>query len=158
MPLGPQLLALQALIVLSCVVLAGFAAVSLQQRQIRDAYAQQMLAVATNAATLPDVIEAYEQPGGPGDDLQDLANLLQQASKVSFVVFLDRDGIRLSHPDPALIGSPSTTSAAEVLEGKPFVGTQTRKVHIVCGAGDGGEGLVMADAAGSECVDTERVG
>ncbi len=125
MPLGPQLLALQALIVLSCVVLAGSAAVSLQQRQIRDAYTEQMLAVATNAATLPDVVEAYEQPGGPGDDLQDLANLLQEASKVSFVVFLDADGIRLSHPDPALIGSPSTTSAAEVLEGKPFVGTQT---------------------------------
>ncbi|TNM59255.1 sensor histidine kinase [Streptomyces sp. NP160] len=125
MPLGPQLLALQALIVLSCVVLAGFAAVSLQQRQIRQAYGDQMMAVARNAATLPDVVEAYEQPGGPGDDLQDLATLLQQASKVSFVVFLDRDGIRLSHPDPELIGSPSTTSAAEVLRGEEFLGTQT---------------------------------
>lgn len=124
MPLGPQLLALQALIVLSCVVLAGFAAVSLQQRQIRQAYSDQMLAVATNAATLPDVLEAYEQPD-PSTDLQPLANLLQQASKVSFVVFLDRDGIRLSHPDAELIGSPSTTSAAEVLRGAPFVGTQT---------------------------------
>ena len=124
MPLGPQLLALQALIVLSCVVLAGFAAVSLQQRQIRDAYRDQMLAVATNAATLPDVLDAYEDPE-QGDDLQELASLLQQASKVSFVVFLDRDGIRLSHPDPSLIGSPSTTSAAEVLRGRTFVGTQT---------------------------------
>jgi len=125
MPLGPQLLALQALIVLSCVVLAGSAAASLQQRQIREAYGDQMMAVARNAATLPDVIEAYEQPGGPGDDLQDLADLLQQASKVSFVVFLDSGGLRLSHPDPALIGSPSTTSAAEVLRGQEFLGTQT---------------------------------
>ncbi|MGQ7298185.1 ATP-binding protein [Quadrisphaera sp. KR29] len=125
MPLGPQLLALQALIVLSAVVIAGVAAVSLQQRQIRQAYGDQMVAVARNAATLPDVVEAYEQPGGPGDDLQDLATLLQQASQVSFVVFLDRDGIRLSHPDPSLIGSPSTTSAAEVLRGEEFLGTQT---------------------------------
>lgn len=124
MPLGPQLLALQALIVLSCVVLAGFAAVSLQQRQIRQAYTDQMEAVATNAATLPDVIEAYGQPD-PSKDLDPLADLLQQASEVSFVVFLDRDGIRLSHPDKTLIGSPSTTSAAEVLQGQPFVGTQT---------------------------------
>jgi two-component system, CitB family, sensor kinase len=124
MPLGPQLLALQALIVLSCVVLAGFAAASIQQRQIRDNYGEKMTAVARNAATLPDVLEAYEQPSQEGD-LQDLANLLQQASGVSFVVFLDADGIRLSHPDPSLIGSPSTTSAAEVLRGERFLGTQT---------------------------------
>ncbi|PWJ55374.1 two-component system, CitB family, sensor kinase [Quadrisphaera granulorum] len=124
MPLGPQLLALQALIVLSCVVLAGFAAVSLQQRQIRQAYSEQMLAVARNAATLPDVQEAYAEPN-PSTALDPLADLLQQASKVSFVVFLDRDGIRLSHPDKSRIGSPSTTSAAEVLRGDTFVGTQT---------------------------------
>ncbi|WP_309225463.1 sensor histidine kinase [Quadrisphaera sp. INWT6] len=124
MPLGPQLLALQALIVLSAVLVAGLAAASIQRAQVRDDYSERMLLVATSASKLPDVLEAYGQPR-PSDDLQQLAEVLRQASQVTFVVFLDADGTRLSHPDPSLIGSASSTDSAEVLRGETFVGTQT---------------------------------
>ena len=124
MPLGLQLLLLQVTIVLATVVIAGLLAVTLQQRQIRDAYRQQVLLVATSVAQLPTVIDAYATPD-PSATLQPLAELIREASGMTFVVITDANGIRYSHPNPARIGERVSTDPATTLSGGVFVGTET---------------------------------
>jgi two-component system, CitB family, sensor kinase len=124
MPLGLQLLLLQVTIVLATVVIAGLLAVTLQQRQIRDAYRQQVLTVATSIAQLPTVIDAYSTPDPPAT-LQPLAELIREASDMTFVVLTDAHGIRYAHPDPARIGELVSTDPTPTLEGEVFVGTET---------------------------------
>ena len=124
MPLGLQLLLLQVTIVLATVVIAGLLAVTLQQRQIRDAYQQQVLTVATSVAQLPTVIDAYSTPD-PSATLQPLAELIREASDMTFVVLTDAHGIRYAHPDPARIGELVSTDPTPTLAGEVFVGTET---------------------------------
>ena len=124
MPLGLQLLLLQVTIVLATVVVAGLLAVTLQQRQIRDAYQQQVLTVATSVAQLPTVIDAYSTPD-PSATLQPLAELIREASDMTFVVLTDAHGIRYAHPDPARIGELVSTDPTPTLSGEVFVGTET---------------------------------
>jgi two-component system, CitB family, sensor kinase len=124
MPLGLQLLLLQVTIVLATVVVAGLLAVTLQQRQIRDAYQQQVLTVAASVAQLPTVVDAYSTPDPPAT-LQPLAELIREASGMTFVVLTDAHGIRYAHPDPARIGELVSTDPTPTLAGEVFVGTET---------------------------------
>lgn len=124
MSLGQQLLGLQVVIVLGTVAIAGAVAVALQIAQIRDAYQQQVLTVATSVAQLPSVVDAYSSPD-PSATLQPLAELLREASGMTFVVITDANGIRYAHPDPARIGERVSTDPASVLSGTVFVGTET---------------------------------
>jgi two-component system CitB family sensor kinase len=124
MPLGLQLLLLQVTIVLATVMIAGLLAVTLQQRQIRDAYRQQVLTVATSVAQLPTVIDAYSTSDPPAT-LQPLAELIREASGMTFVVLTDAQGIRYAHPDPARIGELVSTDPTPTLAGEVFVGTET---------------------------------
>lgn len=124
MSLGVQLFVLQVAIVLVTVLVAGLLAVHLQQQQIRDAYRSQVLTVATSVATLPSVIDAYETPE-PSVTLQPLAELIREASGMTFVVITDSQGVRYTHPDPARIGEPVSTDPTAALSGEIFVGTET---------------------------------
>lgn len=124
MSLGFQLLLLQVCIVLLTLTVAGTLAVRLQQEQIRDAYRQQVLSVATSVARLPSVVEAYDD-ADPSATLQPLAELIRESSGMTFVVLTDDRGIRYSHPDPARIGLPVSTDPSSALDGRVFVGTET---------------------------------
>jgi two-component system, CitB family, sensor kinase len=124
MTLGGQLLLLQVGIVLVTLLLAGAFAVHHQQEQIRDAYRQQVLTVATSTARLPSVVDAYGT-ADPSETLQPLAELIREASTVTFVVITDRSGIRFSHPDPDRIGERVSTDPSTTLGGQVFVGTET---------------------------------
>lgn len=124
MSLGLQLLLLQVLIVLITVLVAGLLAVHLQQQQIRDAYRARVLTVATSVASLPSVVEAYDDPD-PTASLQPLAELIREASGMTFVVITDAEGVRYTHPVPARIGEPVSTDPSSVLSGETFVGTET---------------------------------
>lgn len=122
--LGAQLLLLQVGIVLVTVFIAGTVVVHHQQEQIRDAYRQQVLTVANSTARLPSVVDAYGAPD-PSQTLQPLAELIREASDVTFVVITDAAGIRFSHPDPDRIGERVSTDPAPTLAGEVFVGTET---------------------------------
>ncbi len=63
---------------------------------------EQALYVAKTIAAMPEVIEATERRDSR--TLQPLSLMLAQEAQTRFVVFGDRDGIRLSHPNPAMIG------------------------------------------------------
>lgn len=119
-----QLLALQLAIVLVTVVSAGGLAAYLQAQQIRDTYQARMTAVAESVALLPSVTEAFDDDN-PSATIQPLAELIREASNVTYVVVTDDAGIRYSHPNPDRIGERVSTDPSVPLSGQTFVGTQT---------------------------------
>ena len=124
LPLTLQLLLVQVLVVLVTVLAAGALAIHLQERQIRDAYRQQVLSTARSVAALPSVVDAYDDPD-PASELAPLAELVRRSSGMTFVVLTDARGMRYSHPDPARIGQMVSTDPGTALSGTTFVGTQT---------------------------------
>jgi len=122
--LRTQLLVLQMLIVLTTVCLVGVVAARMQAAQIRESYQDQMIGVAQSVATLPSVVEAFDSDE-PSDTIQPIAELIRQASGVTYVVVTDDQGIRYSHPNPDQIGKRVSTDPSVPLSGKMYVGTQT---------------------------------
>lgn len=124
-----QLLALQIAIVLGVVALVAVIAVNVQARQIRSFTETQVQSVARSMAALPTVIEGLQGPD-PAASIAPIASLVGQASGVDFVVVTDRSGNRVSHPDPDLIGLPSSSDHAPVLAGEEFLGTEEGPVGV----------------------------
>ena len=123
-PLAVQLLAMQVVIVLVTVVVAGGLAVRLQEHQIREAYARRVLTIARSLSSVPSVLDAY-QSSDPSRTLQPLAETVRQAAGATFVVFTNDQGLRYSHPDPSKIGKMVSTDPSVPLHGSEFVGTET---------------------------------
>jgi two-component system CitB family sensor kinase len=124
MSLRVQLLLLQALIVCAVVLVTGIVAASLLEREMRAAYLDRMIGVAQSVATLPAIRDAYDDED-PAAVIQPIAEVIREASNVTYVVVTDADGIRYSHPDPDRIGQRVSTDPSVPLSGKTFVGTQT---------------------------------
>src|SRR6478735_1589871 len=124
MTLGMQLLLLQLAIVLVTVVGTGATAMWLQEQQLRDAYQDRMIAVAQSVAGLPVITEAFDDVD-PAATIQPVAEVIREASDVTYIVVSDDDGIRFSHPNPDRIGERVSTDPTIPLSGKVYVGTQT---------------------------------
>lgn len=124
MTLRTQLVLLQVVIVLAIVLTAGLAAMLMQERQIREASQERMVAVAQSVAQLPTIVEAYASPD-PSAVIQPIAELIRDSSNVAYVVVTDDRGIRFSHPNPDRIGEPVSTDPSVALSGDTYVGTQT---------------------------------
>jgi len=124
MTLRVQLLLLQVLIVCVTTVATGLVAGALQERSIRDAYQDRMQAVALSVARLPAIHEAMESED-PSLVIQPIAEVIRNASDVTYVVVTDAEGIRFSHPDPERIGEMVSTDPSVPLSGEIYVGTQT---------------------------------
>jgi two-component system, CitB family, sensor kinase len=96
-------------------------------RQIQSDYANKVLTIAETVASEPQVRGAL----GTEDDtraarvIAPLALSIQQRTGVLFVVVADREGIRVAHPNPVLIGQPLSTAPGEALLGTAYVATQT---------------------------------
>lgn len=124
MTLGMQLVLLQVAIVLTTVVGTGVTAVWLQEQQLRDAYQDRMIAVAQSVAGLPVITEAFDD-ADPSATIQPVAEVIRNASDVTYVVVANDLGIRYSHPNPDRIGEKVSTDPAIPLSGEIYVGTQT---------------------------------
>lgn len=124
MTLRTQLLLLQVAIVLVTVIGTGVVASWLQEQQLRDSYRERMVAVAQSIATLPVIVDAFDDPD-PSAAIQPIAEVVRKASDVTYIVVTDEHGIRYSHPNPEQIGKPVSTDPSTVLDGKPYYGTQT---------------------------------
>jgi len=124
MKLRTQLLLLQLAIVLVAVLGTGVVAGWLQEQQLRDAYRDRMIAVAQSVATLPAIIGAFDD-ADPSATVQPIAEVVREASDVTYIVVVDNDGVRLSHPNPERIGQLVSTDPSGVLAGEIYVGTQT---------------------------------
>ena len=124
MPLRVQLILLQALIVALVTLIAGATAGVIQERTVRDAYEDRMLAVAQSIATMPMILDAFDD-ADPATTIQPLAEAIREASDLTYVVIADADGIRFSHPNPARIGQRVSTDPSVPLSGEIYMGTQT---------------------------------
>ncbi len=108
MSLRMQLLLLQVTIVLATVVGTGLVAALLQEQQLRESYEDRMVAVAQSVASLPVIIEAFDDRT-PSRTIQPIAEVIREASDVTYVVVANDEGIRYSHPDPERIGERVST-------------------------------------------------
>lgn len=122
MSLRTQLVLLQSFIMLIIIVGTGVTVAVVQERQIRADYLERMEGVALSVASMPAILDAYDDPD-PSLVIQPLANTLQQASDVSYVVLTDEKGIRYSHPDPKRIGEMVSTPP-QALDGKVWRGAE----------------------------------
>jgi two-component system CitB family sensor kinase len=101
--LSTQILASQVTI-LVVTVLLGFGLFAHEEAiQLDNQYQQMALAIAQTTAGVPEIRNAMEYGGG-GDVVQTISERIRQNSNARYVVVIDRDGIRHSHPNTALIG------------------------------------------------------
>src|SRR5690606_27724410 len=93
MTLRAQLLVLQVVIVLVLVCTTGVVASALQERQLREAYVDRMTGVAQSVARLPVILDAFDD-ADPSATIQPVAEVIREASGVTYVVVTDDRGIR----------------------------------------------------------------
>jgi two-component system CitB family sensor kinase len=104
---------------------AGFAVVQWNlSRQLDGQYEQRALAVAESLASQPGLQQAVSagDPGGVGPHgvVQSMAMAAVHSTDAAFVVVTDARGIRLSHRNLALIGTPVWYPDAEPRSSEPF--------------------------------------
>ena len=115
--------------------LVGFALVTLRQRaEFEHDYQQRALAVAQTFATTPSLREALAGRSRADRRLiQSLAQQVRSETGASYVVVIDRDGIRYSHPNPALIGQ-RITEPVIALDGRDHTGVDHGNLGISANA------------------------
>ena len=118
-----QVLALQIGVVVLVVGVGFFLVNWLLDRELTDQYGQRALAVAWSVAADPTVADAAARED-PDHVVQARAERVRQRTGALFVVVTDRDGLRLSHPNPDLIGKPVSTDPSEALSGRTEIKVQ----------------------------------
>jgi two-component system CitB family sensor kinase len=124
--LARQLFALQVVVV-SVVVLAASTAAYLQDRQrSQDSTRDVVLATARTVAASPLVRSALTPPlVHPSDVLQPYAEQVRRDTGTDFVVVMNTDRTRYSHPAPSLIGKPFVGDIKAALSGGVVLETYT---------------------------------
>jgi two-component system CitB family sensor kinase len=103
--------------------LIGFVLVTLRQRaDLQREYQRRALAVAQTFATTPSIRDALARRS-PSDRrlIQSLAEQVRHETGATYIVVIDRGGVRYSHPDPALIGQ-RITEPVIALDGRDHTG------------------------------------
>jgi two-component system CitB family sensor kinase len=122
-PFAGQILALQIGVV-TLVVGVGFALIGwLLDRELITQYEQRALAVAHAVAADP-VIASAAARDDPDGVVQPRAEAVRALTGARFVVVTNRQGLRLSHPNPDLIGKPVSTDPSVALGGQDVVNVE----------------------------------
>ncbi|MFJ9517954.1 SpoIIE family protein phosphatase [Kitasatospora sp. NPDC101801] len=152
-----QVFVLQVLIVLLLVVAAGTQTVLQAGQDSLTEARNRSLAVAETFAASPGLVEALRAPD-PTALLQPRAEAARIKSGVDFVVVLNTDAIRYTHPMPDRIGKKFVGTTAPVLAGQSITeqvtGTIGPLVQAVVPVTDGGGQVVGMVSAG---IRTSRV-
>ncbi len=118
--LSTQILVSQLTILLVALV-AGFGLYAAAARQQLDhQYEQRALSIAQAAAAMPQIRSAMAQ-GDHAGAVAGLAEDLREQTHASYVVVIDRNGVRHSHPDRSLIGQ-RVEEPLIALDGRGHVG------------------------------------
>lgn len=122
------ILALPTLLVLAGVGVTASIAISVQETSIREATADRVRDVATSLAQLDQVRGVLDHTGddltAATRELQPLADVVEEAAGVDYLVITDNRGLRITHPNPAMRGGKVSTPLDDVLDGEEFLGTQ----------------------------------
>jgi two-component system CitB family sensor kinase len=125
--LSTQLLLLQLGIILLTVGVGSVVLYIHARDGIAKRAGEESLAIAQTVATDTRVIAAVTKPSGAAI-IDPIAERIRRATGASFVVVANRGGIRLSHPNPKLIGKSLLYDPGEdpapIFAGKTFVGEQ----------------------------------
>ncbi|TDB69368.1 PAS domain-containing protein, partial [Micromonospora sp. KC721] len=119
-----QLFALQALVVTLLVGAGAVGAALLARADAREAARDEVLAVAETVARSPEVAAALRSTD-PAATLQPYAESVRTATGTNFVVVMNPDRIRYSHPDPTQIGQPFIGKIGPALAGHPYTEVNT---------------------------------
>ncbi|MFI9467849.1 SpoIIE family protein phosphatase [Streptomyces sp. NPDC052492] len=153
-----QVFVLLLVMVLLLVVAAVVALVLQVQRDSTREARSRSLAVAEAFANAPGTVEALESPD-PTAVLQPRAEAARKRSHVDFVVVMNTDGIRFTHPKPDRIGKKFVGTIEPALAGEPVVeeieGTIGQLVQAVVPVEDADGTVVGLVSAG---ITTEHVG
>jgi two-component system CitB family sensor kinase len=119
--LSTQIFASQVAILVAT-VLVGFALFGFEERHQLDLqYEQRAVAIAESVAGNAQVEQCLTPGGWPcGDEVQQIATRVQRATGASYVVVIDMNRVRHSHPDPSQIGQKITEPIA----------TLDRRTHV----------------------------
>src|SRR6266581_1571934 len=121
--LASQILVFQLAIVLGALMIGAAASYLNESRQLDQRYEQRSLTIAQSVAGMPSVRDGLRD-SDPSRTLQPLAEGIIKASGASFVVIAGANGIRYSHPNPAMIGKPIDEDFHTVLAGKTWIGVE----------------------------------
>ncbi|MGH2972434.1 MAG: ATP-binding protein [Gaiellaceae bacterium] len=125
--LSTQVLLLELAIILLTVGVSSVVVYLHSRADIAKRAGAESLAIAQTVATDARVVAALTRPDG-AKIIDPIAERIRRATGASFVVVANRRGIRMSHPNPKLIGKsllndPGENPAA-TFAGKTFVGEQ----------------------------------
>ena len=98
-----RLVSNRALIVLVAALLGLAMTFNVTQRVQDQEYLSRALTLAKAISVMPDVISLVEA-GDPNHQLPKLALVIAERTQASYIVITDKYGVRMSHPNPALIG------------------------------------------------------
>ncbi|MFI9809074.1 SpoIIE family protein phosphatase [Streptomyces sp. NPDC052301] len=150
--LAAQVFLLQALVVLVLVVLAATALVVQGRHDGERDAGNQSLAAAEAFAQAPGTAPALRSPD-PTAVLQPAAERARKGSGVDFITVLDKNGVRLTDPDPALIGTKAQgvgRAAAGEAYTETYHGRPTDAVRAVVPVTDANGHVVGMVSAGIE--------
>lgn len=125
--LATRVLLLQMVIILVTLV-AGFIVSVVEERHKLDHDAgERSLQIAHAVAAVPAIATAFSAPD-PAAVIDPIVERIRRVTGAAFIVVTNRDGVRYSHPNPALIGKSLLGDPGEdpraVLNGEEFVGVQ----------------------------------
>ena len=129
LPLTYQILVFQVAIILLSALLGAAAAIWQASQALDQQYEQRSLAIAESVASDSKIREAL-LAGDPSGIVQKTAEEVRHSTGATYIVVADRQGIRYSHPNPAMIGKPVDENPGEVLAGHTWVGVQKGTLGI----------------------------
>ena len=129
LPLAYQILVFQVAIIVLSAVLGAAAAVWQASQELDRQYEQRSLAIAQTVASNSAVQQALLAQDSTGL-IQRTAEDTRRSTGARYVVVTDRQGIRYSHPNPAMIGKPVDENPGTVLAGNTWVGVQSGTLGV----------------------------
>jgi two-component system CitB family sensor kinase len=124
--LSRQLFALQVVVVAVVVLAAGTAAYLQDRQRSQDSTSDRVLSIARSVAASPTVRSALTPPlVQPSEVLQPYAERVRRDTGTDFVVVMNTDRTRYSHPTAALIGKPFIGDTRAALAGGVVLETYT---------------------------------
>lgn len=109
------------LVVLTSLVITNLLVANSNSDSI-EAQLEEKAATISRVVAESQVVRNGLQDGEMEDAIQDYADTIQQAADVLFIVVLDMDGIRKSHPDPEQIGAPFVGGDEQpALQGESYI-------------------------------------
>ena len=124
-----QILVFQVGILLLSALLGAAAALWQASQALDQQYEQRSLAIAESVASNSTIREALISHD-PNGVIQKTAEEVRHSTGASYIVVTDRQGIRYSHTNPALIGKPVDENPGSVLAGHTWVGVQKGTLGI----------------------------